>query len=47
MHHRSCERIATARMRQVVTRLRPAILGDEAAILAVQAASWRATYTGL
>ncbi len=34
-------------MRPAVTRLRPAGLGDEAAILAVQAASWRATYTGL
>ncbi|MFP4127058.1 MAG: N-acetyltransferase family protein [Alphaproteobacteria bacterium] len=30
-----------------MTRLRPAALGDEAAILAVQAASWRATYAGL
>jgi GNAT superfamily N-acetyltransferase len=46
-HHRSCAPIATARMRKAVTRLRPAVLGDEAAILAVQAASWRATYTGL
>jgi ribosomal protein S18 acetylase RimI-like enzyme len=31
----------------VTTRLRPGALGDEAAILAVQAASWRATYAGL
>ena len=30
-----------------MTRLRPARLGDEAAILAVQAVSWRATYPGL
>lgn len=30
-----------------MTRLRPAGLGDEAAILAVQAASWRAAYAGL
>ena len=34
-------------MRAPVTRLRPATLDDAAAILAVQAASWRATYTGL
>jgi GNAT superfamily N-acetyltransferase len=34
-------------MRNGVTRLRPAALGDEAAILAAQAASWRATYAGL
>jgi ribosomal protein S18 acetylase RimI-like enzyme len=34
-------------MRVAMTRLRPAGLGDEAAILAVQAASWRAAYTGL
>jgi ribosomal protein S18 acetylase RimI-like enzyme len=31
----------------MTTRLRPGGLGDEAAILAVQAASWRATYAGL